>query len=468
MNRKRVLAVLLSGVMVTGLLTACGGNSSGGGTNESAAPAADNSESAADSGAETEPAADAADSGDKPFSGQSITFADTGAGDWEVSLDPIVEKFEAETGATVNVELYSHADYLEMLQVRLEAGSDDYDVIGIDVPLVASYAVKDWVAPVDEYFSEEEKQQFSPSALEAGSWDGKFYAPAMNSSSQLLWYNKDLLDEAGVTVPESDVENRLTWDQVVDMAKQTLAVVDPDGSKGIAGLTFGQVSRTYQMNQLPNSMGGKNIGDDGYTAQGVVNDDAWVESATWYQKLYEDGVSLRGISADDAGDFFRAGKVVFIIDGSWMASTCEREGWTGYGFAPVPAFSGHEGEVGTPTGSWHFGIPKNAKNKELAAEFIKYMSVGEGNTMWLNSNGDVPATKAGAEMIMESADAQEYMKIAAYESANTAVPRALTPGYTEYDTIIQNTWEDIKNGSDVKESLDNAAEKIEKAMEKFK
>ena len=186
MNRKRVLAVLLSGVMVTGLLTACGGNSSGGGTNESAAPAADNSEAAADSGAETEPAADAADSGDKPFSGQSITFADTGAGDWEVSLDPIVEKFEAETGATVNVELYSHADYLEMLQVRLEAGSDDYDVIGIDVPLVASYAVKDWVVPVDEYFSEEEKQQFSPSALEAGSWDGKFYAPAMNSSSQLL------------------------------------------------------------------------------------------------------------------------------------------------------------------------------------------------------------------------------------------------------------------------------------------
>ena len=50
MNRKRVLAVLLSGVMVTGLLTACGGNSSGGGTNESAAPAADNSEAAADSG----------------------------------------------------------------------------------------------------------------------------------------------------------------------------------------------------------------------------------------------------------------------------------------------------------------------------------------------------------------------------------------------------------------------------------
>ena len=69
---------------------------------------------------------------------------------------------------------------------------------------------------------------------------------------------------------------------------------------------------------------------------------------------------------------------------------------------------------------------------------------------------------------MNDENAEEYMKIAAYESSNTAVPRALTPGYTEYDTIIQNTWEDIKNGSDITESLNNAAEKIDSAMEKLK
>ena len=184
--------------------------------------------------------------------------------------------------------------------------------------------------------------------------------------------------------------------------------------------------------------------------------------------MYEDGIALKGITADDAGDFFRAGKVVFIIDGTWMANSCEKDGMKDYAYAPVPAFEGHEDQVGTPTGSWHFGIPKNAKNKDLAAEFIKYMSIGEGNTMWLENNGDVPSTKAGVEALIDSEEASDYMKIAAFESANTAVPRALTPGYTEYDTIIQNTWEDIKNGSDVKESLDNAAKKIDKAMEKWK
>lgn len=405
---------------------------------------------------------------DKPFEGQEITFADTGGGSWEEKLEPIIAKFEEETGAKVNMELYAHSDYLEMLQVKLPSESDDYDVIGVDVPLVASYATKGWIAPIDSYFTDDEKAQFASSALDAGTWDGVFYCPAMNSSSQLLWYNTELLDEAGVEVPESSVENRLTWEQVVDMAKKTLEVVDPDGTKGIGGIAFEQVSRTYQMNQIPNSLGGKNIGDDGYTAQGVINDDAWIEGATWYQNLFKDGVALQGFTADDTGSFFLAGKIVFLIGGTWTDNNCKNEEMDTYGYAPVPAFEGHEDQVGTPTGSWHFGIPVNAKNKDLAAEFIKYMSIGEGNELWLEANGDVPATIAGADKIMNDENAEDYMKIAAYESSNTAVPRALTPGYTEYDTIIQNTWEDIKNGSDVTESLNNAAEKIEGAMEKLK
>ena len=471
MKKNRLMALALTGIMAGTMLTACGGGAAESKNTEAAKTEAARTEAGKTEAAKTE--ADQTEekteaASDRPFAGQSITWADTGAGDWEVALEPIVARFEEQTGAKVNVELYSHSDYLEMLQIKLESGSDDYDVIGIDVPLVASYAAKEWVVPVDAYYTDEEKAQFNDSALEAGCWEDKFYAPAMNSSSQLLWYNTALLAEAGVEVPESSTEKRLTWEQVEDMAKKTLEKVDPDGSKGIAGITFGQVSRTYQMNQIPNSLGGKNIGDDGYTAEGVINSQPWIDGASWYQGLFQNGISLKGLTADNAGDFFRAGKVIFIVDGTWMANSCDREGMTDYAYAPVPAFEGHEDEVGTPTGSWHFGIPKNAPNQALAAEFIKFMSIGEGNTMWLEANGDVPATKAGVKALMDDASAVEYMKIAAFESANTAVPRALTPGYTEYDTIIQNTWEDIKNGADVKPALDNAAAKIEKAMEKWK
>ena len=433
MSTKKMMAVLLAGAMASSMLSAL-----------------------------------AVQAEERPFEGQEITFVDTGAGSWEQYLDPIIEKFEEMTGAKVNMELYAHADYLELLQVKMDAGSDDYDVIGVDVPLVASYATKGWIAPMDEYFSDEEKELFTDVALQAGTWDGVFYSPAMNSSAQLLWYNTALLAEAGVELPESTVENRLTWEQVTEITAEVLSKIDPDGNRGIAGITFGQVSRTYQMNQLPNSMGGANIGEDGFTAVGVVNDEAWVNAATWYQNLYTDGLALKGLTADDAGDFFNAGTVLFMVDGTWRANGAESDGMTDYGYAPVPAFEGYEDQVGTPTGSWHFGIPANSQNKELAAEFIKYMSIGEGNAMWLEGNGDVPSTDAGVEALMNSEDAAGYMKIAAYESANTAVARALTPGFTEYDTIIETTWEDIKNGADVKEALDKAAAEIEEKLAAYK
>lgn len=69
------------------------------------------------------------------------------------------------------------------------------------------------------------------------------YAAPENTSCQELYYNKTLLEEAGIELPENDAEHRLTYEQVADMAKQAQEALDPDGSKGIIGLDFQQVSR---------------------------------------------------------------------------------------------------------------------------------------------------------------------------------------------------------------------------------
>ena len=43
-------------------------------------------------------------------------------------------------------------------------------------------------------------------------------------------------------------------------------------------------------------------------------------------------------------------------------------------------------------------------------------------------------------------NASMNMKIAAYEAANTAVPRAVTPVFGEYSTVLDQAWEDVRNG----------------------
>jgi len=400
---------------------------------------------------------------------QSIVWLSQGPGDtagkWEGLTKPMLERYQRETGVSVRGEFYTFDDLFQVIEVKIASGSKDYDVISVDVPMVAAYATRGYLEPMDRFFTDAEKRQFIPSALAAGSWKGVFYAPPMNTSSQLLWYNKGLLDQAGVKVRDSSVTNRLTYEEVVDYAKQALAVLDPNGRNGIAGLMFQQVSRTYQMCAVPNSMGEKSIGDDGFTVEGVINSPGWVRAMTWYQDLYKNGLALRGYNADEISDLFNSGKVLFMIGGTWTPGQISA---TNFAYAPVPAFKGFENKVGSPTGSWHFGINKASTKKDLAGAFIKWISLGEGNTLWLKANNDVPSTQSAISAIQNDSNASPIMKIAAFEAANTAVPRALTPGYPEYSTILDGTLEDIRNGSDVKQALDSAVRAITSALAKYK
>lgn len=400
---------------------------------------------------------------------QSIVWLSQGVGEdaWEGLTRPILERYYEETGVRVIGEFYSFNDLFEVIEVKIASGSKDYDVISVDVPMVAAYATRGYLSPMDEYYTDEEKAGFISSAVDAGTWDGVFYAPPENTSTQALWYNKDLLAEAGIELRESSVDNRLTYEELEEYARQALAVLDPDGTNGIHGILFQQVSRTYQMCALANSKGEKSIGDDGFQVDGVINTQGWVDAFTWYQNLHNEGLALRGTTADESSDYFKAGKVLFMIGGTWTRSDAESVGMN-YGYAPVPAFEGFEDKVGTATGSWHFGINKPSEKQQLAADFIKWMTLGEGNTMWLEINSDVPSTMSAIEALQSDPEGDPLMAIAAYEAENTSVPRALTPGYPEYSSIMDATFEDIRNGSDVKGSLDNAVEQINGALAKYK
>jgi ABC-type glycerol-3-phosphate transport system substrate-binding protein len=179
------------------------------------------------------------DKGGSAGDSKTVTWLHTGAGsqptDWEQQVKPVLEKFYQETGIRVVQEFYMHTDMFQVIEVKIGSGSRDYDILGVDVPMVASYATRGFLAPMDKYFTADEKKAFIPSALEAGSWQGVFYAPSIQTSTQMLWYNKDLLKQAGVTVRNSDVNNRLTYEEVTELARQALQNWIRTGQTGSGG-----------------------------------------------------------------------------------------------------------------------------------------------------------------------------------------------------------------------------------------
>ena len=401
---------------------------------------------------------------DKP----TIRWVSQGVGEtgWEGLTVPILEKFEEETGIHVEAEFYSFNDLFEVIETKSASGNADFDVMSVDVTYVSKYGSSGYLEPLDPYFTDEDKAKWDEASYTAGVWEDTMYAAPENTSCQELYYNKTLLEEAGIELPENDAEHRLTYEQVADMAKQAQEALDPDGSKGIIGLDFQQVSRIYQMNMLANSMGGANISEDGYSLDGVVNTEPWIKAMTWYQGLVNDGIASRGYDADQLGDMFYSGKMVFMVGGTWTRNgmTCDDEIDCTY----APCFEGYEDKVATSTGSWYFGINSQSENKDAAAEFIKYFTLGEGSDMWLSINGDVPSRLDKQEEIANDENATKDMKIAAYEAANTAYPRAVTPVFGEYSTILDQAWEDVRNGADVEDTLNYAVEQFDSAVASYK
>lgn len=454
--KKKYLAVLLSVILALAMLSGCGSNGDNPeenpGTNEKSG-----SDSASGEGSDVTTLVWVA-------VGEEAEFTQPGYPSYEI----IKEFNETHDDIQIAYENYNGLNEIyEVIQTKCSAGSSEYDIISVDSPQVRSYAYNGWLLPLDEYFTEEELADFTDTALENAMYDGKLYAPAMQNSSQVLCYNTKLLEEAGVTLPENDVNNRLTWEEVADIASEVLKVVDPDGSKAITGLAFQQVGRTYQMNMLANSMGGAQIGEDGFTVRGVLDSQPWIDALTWYQTQVENKICSRGIKATETMDNFYNDKSVFFVATVGAISTISMN-IDHFDYTCVPAFEGYEDSVGTPCGGWNVGVNVNSAHPDEAAEVVKYLTLGRGNDIRFEVSSHVPARHSLLDdMMAEGSETPRYLQIAAYEAENTAVLRAKTPGYGEYCSAIDTLWEDVRNGSDIQASVENAISTIETAMKKY-
>ena len=222
------------------------------------------------------------------------------------------------------------------------------------------------------------------------------------------------------------------------------------------------------MNCIPNSLGGKNIGDDGFTVDGILNSQEWIDGMTWYQNLVKDKISSRGIASTELRNMFAAGKIVFLIDTTSLTAFCHKNGLETFDLMPVPEFTGYEEHTATGTGSWHFGINHASEKKDAAADFIKWMSIGEGADLWYKGYNILPTKVAILQEMEKDPNLDKALKIAAYEAQHTAVLRAMTPGFSEYQTIMNAAWEDVRNGEDVTETLNYAVEQLKPALEAYK
>lgn len=387
----------------------------------------------------------------------------------ELGVSAAVEAFNKAYEGKIKCEAdyVAFNDVFETLEVLMSNKSTEYDIFAADGPNVAAYVSRGYLQPLNQWISDDEIKMFTDAMITEGTYKDQFYGAPMGNSSTVLYYNKALLKEAGINIDFDSVtpDNRLTWEQLIDYSKQALDVLDPDHSKGIYGIEFQQVGRVYQMNILPNSLGGAQISEDGLGVDGVIDTQPWMDALNFYQTQVNDGIFTRGISADDTSSYFQSGKILFYLGTTALPAAFEKNGFEDWGFTYIPCFEGHEDEIRSACGSWTIGMNTYSVKQEAAAEFIKYLTLYDGADVYINASGMVPALDR--QFTDELKEAKPYMVMAEYEVKNTALVRAITPAFNEYSTAMNALWDNVRNGADVAGAVDDCKAELETAFKEY-
>jgi ABC-type glycerol-3-phosphate transport system substrate-binding protein len=378
----------------------------------------------------------------------------------QAELSPMIAAFEkAHPSITVKLIYTPNDSYDSVLQTQFTSKSGTPDVFWANMPEVPAFASRGYLEDLSSVFDKYTKP-FVSSAISSVTFDKKLYALPLAESTQLLYYNKDLLAKASVAAPSADPAHPSTWESV---QKGALAAVAAGASNG---LIFEQPNTYYQLEPLSTQKGG----GPGATGKGNltpnVNNSGWVAAMKWYGGLFSSGASPKGLTISQTVNTFTGGKAAYLVGGPWNLQAISQTNLN-WGIAAQPTFEG--AKAATPTGSWAVSMNAFSKNKAAAAVLIKWMTIDNGGGYPLYFTGaEQPAnTKAYSAYYSRSGWQSPAGKLAAkisnYQLANNSVNRLNSVGFIQFNNALATTYSDIANGTDPKTALDAANAAIVKA-----
>lgn len=350
--------------------------------------------------------------------------------------------------------------YFQKVAIALASGSG-IDVFDVDSPLVASYGYQGALLPLDKYYTKENWEDFTEVERKLATFKGKILSAPMGSTSVGMFYNIDLFRAAGLPLPGTNPDSRLTWDQVVELAKKVQ--VDKSGNKipDVWGLAFSQYDRPYEMLPLIQSNGSDDLSPDGTTVNGYLNSPAAIEAARWYGDTFN---KFKISPREQIPNLFYIGKLAMYVAPSYEANTLKSQypnvKWA---VAPHPYFK----KPVTPTGAWHVGVFSGTKQPDLAVDMLKAYTDAEAAKRNYKIMNYMPVRLSTFKAFPETFEVDPN-KLFYWEILHTAVVRPRTPAYREYEDLLRQAFANIRQGGDAAKEMNAAVEKIDAQLRRYK
>lgn len=411
------------------MLSACGG---------AATPAALEPESAAQPEATNPPAAASA------VTLVEWDYLNSGAG--SDAWGSLVAGCATEVGVTIERQTVPRNELIT--NVLLAAQQQQMpDILMIDNPDLQEVAATGALIPLTDYGVE--LTGLYENLLDAGTYDGKVYGIAAGINGMALWYNKDLLEKAGVQPPT-------TWAEVKDAA----AKLTTDGVYGIAFSAPATEEGSWQFEPWFWGAGGD---------LNKLDSPEGIQALQFWTDLVKDGSASESVvqwTQGDVNDQFLAGTAAMQQNGVWNLGAIEASG-INFGIVPIPMVNG--GAAPGPMGGEVLTLPKSDSPEKMAAagKVINCLLSDENMLAWANMNAYIPARISVAEQVAKDRpNMAPFVEAAAAERSRPGPPANLGPNYSKVSQPLWNAIQAALTGAKTPEqALKDAQQEAESAMQ---
>ena len=298
----------------------------------------------------------------------NVVFWNSWTGGDGDTLEALVNKFNEESD-TVHVEMTRTTSFSDMLQTSLPTG-EAADLVLLSTNEITRY--KSYLRSMDDIWENTglKEEDFSPAYLSMCYNDDTLYAIPFQISTYMMYYNKDLFEQAGIE------EVPTTFDQWTEAAEKISALSTADNPIYGSGLFYcynGQNQSVIQRFGTDYMITGNE--EDGFEAN-LLDNQAFADAMIWMKNLYDNGYNPQETDIDS---MMAAGQIGLMTNGGWLKGTLDASG-INYGIASLPTVTGEDQKEYALGDMSSFMITTSATDEtaKAAEEFINWWMTGTG------------------------------------------------------------------------------------------
>ena len=365
----------------------------------------------------------------------------------------LIDTFEEENpGSTLVIEEQSWDGLVDRLTTSL-SGSDSPDVVEVGNTQASAFTSAGAFLDLTEYYDQLGGDDLLPGFVEAGSYDGKFYAAPLYSGARLVFYKKDALAASGLAVPT-------TLDEYIANGEKLAA--DNPGKSGI----WWPGQDWY--NGLPYiwENGGEVAVPDGEEWDAQLSSDESIAGLEQVQQVMTNASRAPKDGNETSPEVgFCDGTTLQLSAPSWVKwsilapEDAEAPGCPdqeeNLGVYALPGMDGGAAQVFA--GGSNIGVSAKSAHPELAVKALEIILSDEFQTIY-GENGLVPAKLSLADTLGTDEVAQAIAAAAGNAKLTPASPKWAD---VEAAGILQDLFVNIAQGGDVKALAEQADTDIE-------